>query len=398
MLLTANDISDELKGREESETIRELLDETEEFLQFGSWTWEINTNVVTWTPGLYSLLGYNPSEIADRIGLEFYLDHIQEDDRKQFEALLSNSLRDKTDFLFEYVIRTPSGALKNISTKGKLVKDMKGEVSKMLCINRDITALRTFEKEQARSIHELNRSNKDLEEFAYIASHDLQEPLRKISMFTERLRSTFDGNVSSEGSLFIDRILASAANMRALIDNLLEFSRANRRSYVFEPVNLAAVLDSVISELELKIEEANASITFSGTMPVIEAVPSEMKQLFANILANAIKFRKPDGSEVVVQVRASKVSKQDKKEFVLSPDTSYVRIDVQDNGIGFDPEYKEKIFQIFQRLNGKSEYPGSGIGLAICKKIVEKHNGIIFATSQPEQGATFTVILPEKKS
>jgi light-regulated signal transduction histidine kinase (bacteriophytochrome) len=266
----------------------------------------------------------------------------------------------------------------------------------MLCINRYITALRSFEKEQERNIRELNRSNRDLEEFAYIASHDLQEPLRKISMFTERLKAKFDNTLDKEGELFIERILASANNMRMLIDNLLDFSRANRRSHTLDQVNLKSVLDAVISELELKIEETKAAITFAGAFPTIEAVTSEMAQLFGNILSNAIKFRKSHEKAEIV-VRASKLAKTEKHVLGLSSNQNFYKIEVQDNGIGFEPEYSEKIFQIFQRLNGKSEYPGSGIGLAICKKIVEKHNGLIFAKSQPEQGATFTVILPEKQ-
>ncbi|MEX2231548.1 MAG: ATP-binding protein [Cyclobacteriaceae bacterium] len=385
-----------MKSKEEIETTRELLEETEELLQFGSWAWEISTNSVSWTSGLYSLLGYNPHEIEGSINFDLYLGHLLEEYDLPFREMIQTALKDKTDFSYEYVIRTNSGILKNISTKGKLVKDESGEVIKILCINRDITALRSFEKEQERNILELNRSNRDLEEFAYIASHDLQEPLRKISMFTERLRAKCENSLDKEGELFIERILLSASNMRTLIDNLLDFSRANRRSHTLDQVNLKSVLDGVISELELKIEETKAVINLSGNFPSLEAVTSEMAQLFSNILSNAINFRK---ANVVaeVNVHASKLTKSEKQVLGLPLNNQFYKMEVHDNGIGFEPEYSEKIFQIFQRLNGKSEYPGSGIGLAICKKIVEKHNGIIFAKSKPDQGSSFTIILPEKQ-
>lgn len=396
ILFVAHDISEALKTKEEIETTRELLDETEELLQFGSWAWDISTNTVTWTSGLYSLLGYNREEVAGRIGLDFYLDHLPEEYAQPFQEMIRNALKDRTDFSYEYIIRTRSGIEKNISTTGRLVKDGRGEPVKLLCINRDITPLRSFEKEQERNIRELNRSNRDLEEFAYIASHDLQEPLRKISMFTERLKAKYDKTLDKEGELFVERILASAANMRTLIDNLLDFSRANRRSHTFDQVNIKSVLEGVISELELKIEETRARINLLGAFPTLEAATSEMTQLFGNVLSNAIKFRQ---SQVPpeINVSAAKLGKTEKSALGLPLGNTFYKIDVADNGIGFEPEYSEKIFQIFQRLNGKSEYPGSGIGLAICKKIVEKHNGLIFAHSQPDQGATFTIILPEKQ-
>lgn len=383
-----------LKSKDEMETTRELLDETEELLQFGIWAWDIGSNAVTWTPGLYALLEYNAADIADKLSLDFYLGHVSE--RQAFEETIHNAVRQKEDFSYEYVVKTNSGKLKNISTRGRLLKDETGNVVKVLCINRDITAVRTFEKEQERNIRELNRSNRDLEEFAYIASHDLQEPLRKISMFTERLKARLDNAPDKEAELFMDRILASAASMRSLIDNLLDFSRANRRSHTFDEVDLRAVLDGALSELELKIEETKAVVRFTGSFPTIEAVGSEMAQLFGNVLSNAVKFRKRD-VDVEITVSCSKLSKTEKQVLGLPVMNTFYKIDVQDNGIGFDNQYGEKIFQIFQRLNGKSEYPGSGIGLAICKKIVEKHNGLIFARSQPDAGAVFTIVLPEKQ-
>lgn len=385
-----------LKRKDEMETTRELLDETEELLQFGSWAWEIGTNRVTWTPGLYTLLEHNEVDSADKISLELYLSHVLEEYRQTFHDIIHHAVRAREDFSYEYIIRTTSGVLKNVSTRGKLLKDESGEVLKMLCINRDITAMRTFEKEQDRNIRELNRSNRDLEEFAYIASHDLQEPLRKISMFTERLKAHYERVPDKEAELFMDRILASAANMRTLIDNLLDFSRANRRSQNFEQVSLRKVFDAVLSELELKIEETRSNIRFEGTFPVLEAVASEMAQVFNNVLSNAIKFRKSD-RVAEVRIAFSRLNKTEKHVLGLPAMQVFYKIDVEDNGIGFDSQYADKIFQIFQRLNGKSEYPGSGIGLAICKKIVEKHNGLIFAKSEPDRGAVFTIILPEKQ-
>lgn len=396
ILFIAHDITDLLKSKEEIETTRELLEETEELLQFGSWAWDVSTNTVSWTGGLYSLLGYSPREVAGRAGFDFYLSHVLEEFVQPFQEMIAQAVRNKADFSYEYLIKTRSGVIKTISTRGKVVKDEAGEVLKILCINRDITALRNFEKEQARNIQELNRSNRDLEEFAYIASHDLQEPLRKISMFTERLMNKYKESLDEEGELFIARILASAGNMRTLIDNLLEFSRANRRSVTFDQVDIRSVFESVCSELELKIEETKATVDLSGTFPTIEAVASEMKQLFGNIVSNAIKFRK-SSTIPRVSVQSGKLSKARKAALGLPQSSVFYELEIRDNGIGFEPQYSEKIFQIFQRLNGKAEFPGSGIGLAICKKIVEKHHGLIFATSVPDQGATFTVILPEKQ-
>lgn len=386
-----------LKSKDELETTRELLDETEELLQFGSWTWELGTNSVTWTSGLYTLLEYDAADGANTVSLDFYLTHVLDEYRSSFREIIRQATERREDFTYEYVVRTKSGALKTISSRGKLLKDAHGDVLKLLCINRDVTAARTFVKEQERNIRELNRSNRDLEEFAYIASHDLQEPLRKISMFTERLKAHHDKTApDKEAELFMDRILASAANMRTLIDNLLDFSRANRRSQNFEQVDLRAVLDSVLSELELKIEETKSAIRFSGNFPVIEAVASEMSQVFSNVLSNAIKFKKPDIT-AEIDISATQLSEMEKQVLGLPITQTYFRVDVQDNGIGFENQYADRIFQIFQRLNGKSEYPGSGIGLAICKKIVEKHNGLIFAKGDLDAGATFTIVLPEKQ-
>jgi len=250
-----------------------------------------------------------------------------------------------------------------------------------------------LKRSKAAVIAELQRSNKELEEFAYIASHDLQEPLRKISTFSGRLVEKFGTQFNDEGKLYLSRVMASAENMRILIDNLLDFSRISRIQQPFTTVNLNFILQQVKNELELTIEETSTKI-LSDDLPTIEASMSQMKQLFNNIVNNAIKFRKAD-LQPEISVQSYTLSSEEKHRHKLKCGKEYVGLRFCDNGIGFEPEYATRIFQIFQRLHGKSEYPGSGIGLAICKKITDHHNGIIFAENMPGKGACFTIILPK---
>ena len=330
------------------------------------------------------------------ITYDFYVDLVSAEDLVSFENALKDAISTKSGFEHEYQVKTRTGAYKIVSTKAKVVTDANGNAVKIVGITRDVTRLRNVERERERSIRELNRSNKELEEFAYIASHDLQEPIRKISTFGERLKAKFIDKLGTDGVLYLERIMASADNMRMLIDNLLEFSRTTRSSYAFEWINLQDIITNVKTDLELKIEETNASIV-TATLPRLEAVASEMKQLFNNLLSNAIKFR--DSSVApIIHITSGKTTKTEKEEHHLPVDKEFFKIQVHDNGIGFEEEYADRIFQIFQRLHGKSEYPGSGIGLAICKKIVDNHNGIMYAESKPGSGATFVVILPEKQS
>jgi light-regulated signal transduction histidine kinase (bacteriophytochrome) len=253
-----------------------------------------------------------------------------------------------------------------------------------------------FQKILENKVRELDRSNKELEEFAYIASHDLQEPLRKITSFSERLKEKLPSNLEPDVQLYLNRMLAATDNMRMLIDNLLEFSRTSRISEPFVRTDLNNIISEVIADLELKIEETSTSVT-SETLPVIDAIPMQMRQLFTNLFTNAIKF-KGDGATPKIEITSSELSDEEKDANHLRVNNKYFKITVKDHGIGFDQEFSMKIFQIFQRLHGKAEYPGSGIGLAICKKIVENHSGRIFATSEAGKGAEFITILPESQS
>jgi light-regulated signal transduction histidine kinase (bacteriophytochrome) len=182
--------------------------------------------------------------------------------------------------------------------------------------------------------------------------------------------------------------------MRILIENLLEFSRTARPSIPFGNVDLNEVCEQVMSDFEIIIEQTNARIE-SDKLPVIEAIFSQIQQLFANLISNALKFKRP-GVAPVIKISSEVLSAADKQHFNLQDDNVYFKIDVKDNCIGFEQEYANKIFQIFQRLHGKVEYPGSGVGLAICKKIIENHRGIIYANSVVDEGSVFTIILPKK--
>ena len=253
-----------------------------------------------------------------------------------------------------------------------------------------------FQKILENKVRELDRSNKELEEFAYIASHDLQEPLRKITSFSERLKEKLPSNLEPDVQLYLNRMLAATDNMRTLIDNLLEFSRTSRISEPFVKTDLNNIISEVKADLELKIEETSTNIT-SETLPVIDAIPMQMRQLFTNLFTNAIKF-KGEGSMPKIEIRSSALSEEEIEANHLHHNQKYYKIIVKDYGIGFDQEFSMKIFQIFQRLHGKAEYPGSGIGLAICKKIVENHLGRIFAESESGKGAEFITILPESQS
>jgi len=253
-----------------------------------------------------------------------------------------------------------------------------------------------FQKILENKVKELDRSNKELEEFAYIASHDLQEPLRKITSFSERLKEKLPANLEPEVQLYLNRMLAATDNMRTLIDNLLEFSRTSRISEPFVKTDLNNIISEVRADLELKIEETSTDIK-TDILPVVDAIPMQMRQLFTNLFTNAIKF-KGEASTPEIEIKSSVLTDEDKEANHLRQNTNYYRIIVKDHGIGFDQEFSMKIFQIFQRLHGKAEYPGSGIGLAICKKIVENHSGRIFAQSEPDKGAEFFILLPESQS
>jgi signal transduction histidine kinase len=244
---------------------------------------------------------------------------------------------------------------------------------------------------------ELERSNRELEEFAYVASHDLQEPLRKIQAFGSRLRQKYGGLLDAQGLDYLSRMESAAARMQTLIDDLLTFSRVTTRAQPFAEVDLARLVQVVLLDLEVKIGEVNGRVHI-GDLPTIEAEPTQMRQLFQNLISNALKFHRP-GVPPVIHISGEYLTEAPPnllKEAVAS--TPCCHITVTDNGIGFDQKYAERIFTVFQRLHRRSEYEGTGVGLALCRKIVERHRGTIAATSQVGQGTTFTVTLPVKQT
>ena len=241
----------------------------------------------------------------------------------------------------------------------------------------------------------LKQMNEELDQFAYMASHDLQEPLRKIQVFSDKILRK--NNFDSDSEKYFGKIINSSKRMQHLINNLLDFSRHTVSSNDFKKTSLNELVKNALTELEVEIEKSNAKINY-GELPVVSAVPGLMQQLFYNLFSNAIKFRKPS-EDLVIDVRAEKINPNDPSNFIkYNSNKNFYKITVQDNGIGFDEKYAEDIFRVFKRLHSYQEFEGTGVGLSICKKIVEKHNGFIKAESEIDKGSTFIIGLPEMHS
>ncbi|MEP6514279.1 MAG: ATP-binding protein [Parafilimonas sp.] len=254
----------------------------------------------------------------------------------------------------------------------------------------------TEQKKQAKALQEKNleleRSNTELASFSYVASHDLQEPLRKIQTFSDRILDKEYENFSPAIKDYFQRIIAASKRMQNLISDLLNYSRTNTAEIVYAPTDLNIIVEEVKANLRELIEDSKA-VFETSPLPTLNIVPLQFNQLFSNIIGNAIKYRKP-GIHPLIKITAEIVPVSEIKVGAGFLNDKYWRIGVTDNGIGFEQEYAEKIFELFQRLHGKAEYEGTGIGLAICKKIIQNHRGFIKAVGQPGIGSTFNIYLP----
>jgi light-regulated signal transduction histidine kinase (bacteriophytochrome) len=242
----------------------------------------------------------------------------------------------------------------------------------------DITPRKRAEERLRRTLVDLERSNQDLEEFAYVASHDLQEPLRKMANFSEMLATRYQGQLDDPADKYLGYIADGAKRMKDLINDLLTFSRVGKADFRLTLTDMNDILQGTLNDIQPLVREEQAEITHE-LLPTLKVNPNQMGQLFQNLIANAIKFHGDQPPRIHVSAR------QADREWVMA---------VHDNGIGFEPQYAEGIFKIFRRLHTKEEYPGTGIGLAICKKIMERHGGRIWAETEPGRGASFYFAIP----
>jgi light-regulated signal transduction histidine kinase (bacteriophytochrome) len=280
--------------------------------------------------------------------------------------------------------------MKDKDLKGQLAKARKTirELEQELAeTNRGLMAMamdleqRVEQRTEAlrRTADELARSNKDLEQFAYVASHDLQEPLRQVRAYVGMLRERYASRLDGPGAQYMEFVFEGAAHMTSLVQGLLAYSRIGSGDAAREPVDCREAFDAAIANLQASIRESHARVTHDA-LPTVHADPTQLTQLFQNLVGNALKFRR-DGVTPEIHVGA----RRDGNAWLLS---------VRDNGIGIDPRKSERVFVIFQRLHTREKYPGTGLGLAICKKIVERHGGRIWVESKPGEGATFFFTLP----
>ena len=292
---------------------------------------------------------------------------------------------------FEEVQSSSGGRKIWLNTSKIPLLDGEGHITGLLGTYEDITERKEAEEILNDYAQRLERSNHELEQFASIASHDLQEPLRKVQAFGDRLKTSCGEGLGDKGRDYLDRILNAAGRMRNLIDELLTYSRVTTKAKPFAPVDLEGILSEVSSDLEVRIHELDARIE-ADPLPVIEADAVQMRQLFQNLLGNALKFHRDDVAPRI-RIRAEDLAEKDPFAPLVR---HYCRITVEDNGIGFETKYADRIFGVFQRLHGRGTYAGTGMGLAICQKIVDRHQGRIRAEGDPGTGARFIVSLPKK--
>jgi PAS domain S-box-containing protein len=339
------------------------------------------------SPSSVRILGYEPDDLVGRDPYEL----VHPDDIERLRESAHRPALDGASPLTIQRMRRSDGEYIWLESAVKPIEDSEGNLVRLLTSSRDVTERVLAEQAMERANKSLEQRNRELQDFAYVASHDLQEPLRKIRAFTDLLREEYADSLDETGDHYLERVHDAAYRMARLITDLLAFSRVTTRAKDFEDVDLGELTQDVLQDLEIAIEESGAIVEI-GPLPTIEAERTQMQQLMQNLIGNAVKFRSPDDSPRVA-IRARK-GKRTLPGRVTIPTW---RIEVTDAGIGFDEKYLDKIFTPFQRLHTRSNYAGTGMGLAICRRIVERHGGTITARSVIGQGSTFIVELPARQ-
>lgn len=387
--LLKSNYEDSLKVNNQLKIFDESSKQAEILGKYGSWILNLKTLNFTYSDNNFRLLGFEPHTFNPTI--ENILDNIHPEDKQIVEKAYQNALTSIELPSINYRIITKEGKIKQFRTLAKSFTDLEGTLS-IIGTTQDVTD--DFKKSQQlkqRNL-ELEKHVKELNDFNQVASHDLQEPLRKIQTFISRINDKEKDNLTSSGQEYLTRIETASNRMRILIDDLLQYSKANRSEINLVKTNLNEVLNDSLSELSQNIEDKKAIINFVE-LPIINGVRFQMQQLFSNLLSNSLKYSKKDVSPVI-DINCSKVIAKT-EDFLKDKSTKeYYRISIKDNGIGFEQEQSKKIFQLFNRLHGKTEYHGTGVGLAICEKIAENHKGFIFANSKVNEGAIFTIYFP----
>ena len=339
--------------------------------------------ILNWNKGAEKIKGYSEAEIVGKNFREFYRD---EDRQKKLPELLLNQARVEGKATHEGWRLRKDGALFWGSIVITALHDAQNNVIGFSKVTRDLTEKKNTEDQLKKYSREIEIRNKHLEEYAYVASHDLQEPLRKIRTFAELIQENIDDKLTVQK--FVDKIDLAADRMTTLIKDVLKYSYASNAE-LFRTTDLNRILETVLEDYELLIDQRNVKIVQSH-LPVVQGIPIQLHQLFSNLISNAIKFSKNDP---VIEITTERATGDSLKQYPsLNENGRYFKLTFKDNGIGFDPQYSEQIFKLFKRLNETSL--GTGVGLALCKKIAENHNGHIAVTSEPNKGTTFSVFLP----